>query len=238
MLEVLGLCLKFNKISNGYFDPRIIGNLEKIGYNKDFKKMDFTGRGKEIKMENIEGELGKDLLINKENKTVLVKERIDATGIAKGYTVDQAANFLENQGFLNFLADAGGDIYTKGKNNEGGKWRIAIEGMGENKLMLEIENERVATSGISRKRWKTGGRKFHHLINPKNPDIFSFDVKTVTVIAEKTVEADGRAKALVLMGKEKGMEFANKNNLKALFLDYRGNVYLSKNIKNNIFRNY
>ncbi len=36
MIEVLKYCLKLNKLSEGYFDPRIIENLEKIGYNKDF----------------------------------------------------------------------------------------------------------------------------------------------------------------------------------------------------------
>ena len=37
MTEVLELCLKFNELSGGYFDPRVIGNLENIGYDKDFK---------------------------------------------------------------------------------------------------------------------------------------------------------------------------------------------------------
>lgn len=100
--------------------------------------------------------------------------------------------------------------------------------------MLKLKNEGIATSGISRKKWEAGGKKFHHLINPKDTENFSFDLKTVTVIREKTVEADGRAKVLFLMGKVKGLEFANRNNLKALFLDYKGNVYLSEKMKENV----
>ena len=243
MTEVLDLCLKFNKISNGYFDPRIIGNLEKIGYDKDFTLVaDLRGsdadlRGKNIVSEKIESELADDLIINKENKTVIVKKRIDTTGIAKGWTVDEAAKYLDGLGYKNYIVDAGGDMNIKGLNNEGEKWRVGIEGMEDNKLMLALTDCGVATSGISRKRWKIGEKKVHHLINPKDPENFSHDIKTVTVVADKTVEADGRAKVLVLMGREKGLEFANQNNIKALFLDYKGSVYLSETIKENIINN-
>lgn len=230
MLEVLDLCLKFNKISAGYFDPRIIGNLEKIGYCGDFKKLHFDDKAGEVEWEKIEGELKNDLIVNKEKKTVLARKRIDTTGIAKGYTVDEAAEYLRKQGFENFTVDAGGDMYAAGINDNGG-WKIGIEGLDDDKLMLKLKDEGIATSGISRKRWTLGGKKFHHLINPKDPENFSFDIKTVTVIENKTVEADGRAKVLVLMGKTKGLEFANRNNIKALWLDYRGNVYLSEAIK-------
>jgi len=235
MFEVLELCLKFNKISNGYFDPRIIKNLEIIGYDKDFGINDLNStESREIELEKFETDLREDLILNLEHKTVLVKKRIDTTGIAKGYTVDEAARYLKKQNFENFVVDAGGDMYAYGKDSENQRWRIGVEGMDDNRIMLSLDNEGIATSGISRKRWRIGEKKVHHLINPKDPEKFSYDIKTVTVIEEKTVEADGRAKVLVLMGREKGLEFADENNIKALFLDYRGNVYLSKAIRENI----
>jgi FAD:protein FMN transferase len=238
MFEVLELCLKFNQISTGYFDPRVISNLERIGYDRDFKSNDLNRRGEEaINFEKIEGDLTDDILLNFEKKSVTLAKRIDTTGIAKGYTVDEATECLMWAGFENFIIDAGGDMFARGKNIEGGSWRIGIEGLADEKLMLKLEKEGIATSGIDRKRWQIGEKKFHHLINPKDPENFSFDIKTVTVIADKTVEADGRAKVLVLMGKAEGLNFANKNKTKALFLDYHGNVYISEAIKNNIYSN-
>lgn len=235
MFAVLQLCLKFNKISGGYFDPRIIENLEKIGYDKDFGINDFNSvESQEIELEKFETDLQEDVILNAEHKTVLIKKRIDTTGIAKGYTVDEAAQYLKSQSIGNFVVDAGGDMYAYGKNSEDQIWKIGVEGMDDNMIMLSLNNEGIATSGISRKRWIRGEKKVHHLINPKDPDNFSYDIKTVTVIEKETVEADGRAKVLVLMGKEKGLEFADKNNIKALFLDYKGNVYLSKAIKEKI----
>jgi thiamine biosynthesis lipoprotein len=232
MLAVLELCLKFNRISTGYFDPRVINNLERIGYDKDFRSNDFNSKkSTEIVLEKITNSLEQDLILNKEKKTVKIEKRIDTTGIAKGWTVDRVAEYLKQSGCKNFIVDAGGDMFATGLDANNENWKIGIEGLDDDKVMLKLNDEGIATSGISRKRWQVGEKKFHHLINPKDPEKFSYDIKTVTVIDAKTVEADGRAKVLVIMGKEKGLQFADENNIKALFLDYRGNVYLSKEIK-------
>lgn len=237
MLEVLELCLKFHEISGGYFDPRVLENLERLGYDKDFRTNNLNRLAAEkIELEKISGELKNDLRLNKEKKTVMIKKRMDTTGIAKGFTVDAAARFLDAAGCENYIVDAGGDMRIKGRDEQGERWRIGIEGLEDGKLMLELGDCGLATSGISRKRWQIGAQKYHHLLNPLAPEKFSHEIKTVTVVADEAVEADGRAKVLVLLGKEKGLEFANKNRLAALWLDYRGNVYLSEAIKKYIFR--
>ena len=51
--------------------------------------------------------------------------------------------------------------------------------------MLEISETGIATSGISRKNGKSR-KKFHHLVNPKDPNHFSYELRTVTVIAQNT----------------------------------------------------
>ena len=237
MFVVLELCVKFNRISEGYFDPRILENLENIGYNKDFRTNDFNReKEEEFKLDRLKDDLGEELILDRSRKTALARRRIDTTGIAKGFTVDEAAQFLKSEGFENFVVDAGGDMFARGSDENGSPWKIGIEGLDDDRVMLEIKDAGIATSGISRKRWKIGEKKIHHLINPKDPENFSYDIKTVTVIEEKTVEADGRAKVLVLMGKERGLQFANEKNIKALFLDYRGNVYLSERMKESIMK--
>jgi len=229
LLYLAQRALYYNKISGGLYDPRIIEILEKIGYNSDFRKRDFSKVELPPRLETFAGSLKKDLLI--ENGQVLFEKRMDFSGIAKGYITDQAAAFLKKRGWKNFLIDSGGDIFAGGKNPEGEKWTVSIEGIPEEKLMLEINERGIATSGISRKKWEIGGKKVHHLVHPKNPNEFSFEIRTVSVIEKNTEQADGRAKVLVLLGKEKGLEFANKNKIAAIFLDYRGNIFISPEAK-------
>jgi FAD:protein FMN transferase len=229
ILYLAGRALHYHKISGGLYDPRIIGVLEKIGYGKDFKKTDFEKADLPEIFAKFENGLEKDLEVR--GDTVSFKRRMDFSGIAKGYITDCAADYLKKQGWKNFLVDSGGDMHVAGKNQENKKWLIAIEGVPESKIMIEMTDKGIATSGISRKKWQIKGKKFHHLVNPKDPNHFSYELRTVSVIAQNTENADGRAKTLVLMGKEKGLDFAEKNKIAAIFLDYKGIIYVSSEAK-------
>lgn len=221
--------LHYHKINGGLYDPRIIGVLEKIGYSQDFRQTDFKKAVLPEIFSKFEDKLENDLEVK--DDMVLFKKRMDFSGIAKGYITDCAAKFLKSEGWKNFLVDSGGDMFAAGKNAKGEKWRIEIEGIPKEKLMLEISEKGIATSGISRKKWQIQGKKFHHLVNPKDPNNFSYELRTVSVISENTENADGRAKTLVLMGKERGLEFARENKIPAVFLDYKGNIYVSSEAK-------
>ena len=235
ILYLASRALHYNKISGGLYDPRIIGILEKIGYDKYFHQANFEKADLPKTFSKIGNELENDLEVK--GDAILFKKRMDFSGIAKGYIVDQAEKYLKNQGWKNFLVDAGGDMFASGKNREDGKWLIEIEGVPKEKMMLEIADRGVATSGIIRKKWQIRGRKFHHLSNTYIPNEFAYECRTVTVIAENTENSDGRAKVLVLMGKEKGLEFAEKNKIAAIFLDYKGNIHVSSEAKKYIYPN-
>ncbi|MFA5925922.1 MAG: FAD:protein FMN transferase [Parcubacteria group bacterium] len=221
--------LFYNKLSGGMYDPRVIEILEKIGYKKDFKKTDFSKMEMPENFDEIATPLSGDLKIREEK--LFFARRMDFSGIAKGYITDCAAKFLKSRGWHDFLINSGGDMSIAGKNAEGEKWRIEIEGVPKEKMMLEISERGIATSGISRKKWQIKGKKFHHLVNPKDPNSYSYEIRTVSVIAKNTENADGRAKTLVLMGKERGMNFAEKNGIAAVFLDYKGGIFITPESK-------
>ena len=228
--EISRLALKYNLETKGLFDPRIIENLENVGYKQDFQKKNFTANLEKVK--NISGKLEEDLKIEREK--VFFGRRMDFSGIAKGYITDKIADFLENCGWQNFLVDSGGDIFASGLGENGEKWKIALENISEEKMSLEVSDEAIATSGITRRKWKVGEQKFHHLIDPKNSEKFVFDLQSVTVISENTTEADVLAKVLFLMGKEKGLEFSREKEIKSIFLSYQGVVSISDKAKDNL----
>ena len=156
---------------------------------------------------------------------------MDFSGIAKGYITDKITEFLSRQGWENFLVDSGGDIYAKGFDEQKEKWKIGLEGFPEEKIILRLSGEAVATSGITRKKWESNGKKFHHLINPHNFKRFDFDLKSVTVIQKNTIDADVWAKVLFLQGKEEGIKLSDRKKIQSLFLDCKGNLYLSQAAK-------
>jgi thiamine biosynthesis lipoprotein len=233
-LSVAEKILDYHSISRGLFDPRVIEVLEQVGYEKDFKRMELFVPdlpGKNIQRES-HIDLDKDLIIQGEE--VKFNQRMDFAGIAKGYITDTAGEMLKKSGWKNFLLDSGGDMLASGKDQEGDDWRIDIEGIPEEKILLILKDEAIATSGIGKRKWQRGGKRFHHLINPKYPDNFSFDLQSVTVISKTVTEADFWAKVLFLSGKEDGKKLTSKKNLKSIFLDYRGNAWVSPQMKNNL----
>jgi len=229
ILHLAQKSFEYYKESEGYFDPRILEVLENIGYEKDFKTNVFFQ--KEIEKDKIflKNKLTEDLKIKDEK--VFFGRRMDFSGIAKGYITDLISQYLENSGWQNFLVDSGGDIFAKGKDEQKEKWGIEVEGIAKEKIILSLENSAVATSGITRKKWEVSNEKYHHLINPRHPYDFSFDLKSVTVMAEICERADVFAKVLYLMGQKRGMEYANQKKISAIFLDYRGSIYVSEKMK-------
>lgn len=230
MKEIVTAALYYHEETAGFFDPRIIGILENIGYKNDFKQGNFT-RGQQVEKDVVQAVALKEEL-KLEGKQAFFSVRMDFSGIAKGYITDKVAEFLRQAGWRNFLVDSGGDMYFAGKQSAKERgWRIAIEGVSEEKASWVLSEMAIATSGTSRRKWEITGERFHHLINPKDLNRFDFELKSVTVIARSTEEADVWAKTLFLLGKKEGKEWAQQKKIGAIFLDCRGNAWLSTKAK-------
>jgi len=233
-MEVSKKVFGYYDLSDGIFDPRVIDVLEGTGYRESFEKKDFNRDDKKKYDAIFEKNLRDDLKIDGSRIMFMIK--MDFSGIAKGYITDKISALFLEKGWKNFMADSGGDIFASGSNGKSGRWEIGFEDLPEEKMEIFLENEAVATSGTGRRKWELGGKHFHHLINPKDPENFSFDLRSVSVIARSVEEADFWAKCLFILGKEKGMEKAKAEGIKSIFLDRRGNAFVTKNFKENVFR--
>jgi FAD:protein FMN transferase len=231
MIEVSKRVLHYYKKTKGYFDPRIIIKLENNGYDRDFEMIDFSvvHRDNENFFSNSNRNLKKNLEISQGK--IRFNAKMDFSGIVKGYATDVMSKFLLNQGWNNFLVDSGGDMYFHGLDEKGNIWHIDIEGISAKKILLKFSKRGIATSGITRRKWEKNKKKYHHLVNPKEPDFFSFELKSVTVIAKTTEEADVWAKTIFLMGKEQGLKYSQRQKIPCVMLDYRGNIFISSEIK-------
>lgn len=233
MIDVIKRSLIAHKKTSGYFDPRIIDIIEKIGYDKNFEDINANVKKKKI-IFNKNNDIKNSIKIRDDE--VIFSDRMDFSGIVKGYVGDRVAEFLYKEGWKNFCVDLGGDMFFAGKSIDNEKWLIDVEGFPYQKLMFFISNCAIATSGIAKRRWEIGDKKFHHLINPKNENSFSFDIKSVTVIENILEDADVYAKTIFLMDGKERKEFINKNKIACAILNYNGNIWLSSYIKKYIYK--
>lgn len=217
MLALALHTLSFHKESNELFDPRILSILKHIGYDADFSKMPaslpvleklFSPRTAPLRSElSVWGEM------------IRFEAPMDFSGIAKGYILDKMAERIRQDDWSNFLVDSGGDMVACGTNRAREKWRISVENIPEESALFEMTNQAIATSGITRKHWVSSrGKHYHHLIHPKHPNNFSFNLLSVTAISTSAERADFLAKTLFLMGIKDGFSYASKHSIPALFV--------------------
>lgn len=224
MVYLAKRALFYNRESEGIYDPRIIDVLENIGYKSDKMVVKKLAPGSK-RYKN----LSADLKIK--NNKIFFGRRMDFSGIAKGHIVDQAAEFLRKRGWKNFFINVNGDAYAAGLGPDRKKWKLPIEGARDNNVAVYISNQGAATSGVIKRQWKHKGKNVHHLVNPKNPEKFSFELRSVIVIHKKTEWADGRAKVLVLLGLKQGLVHAKKKRLEAIFVGEKGKLFFPQSTR-------
>jgi thiamine biosynthesis lipoprotein len=233
-IEVLKRAQEVSKLSEGGFDITV-GPLVQL-----WRKAREGGMPPE--MEEVKETLH---LVNFRNlKTsyggkVLLKKKgmaIDLGGIAKGYAVDRAFELLKGLGYRSFLVNAGGDLRVEGSKSDG-PWSIGIQHPRDPEKMMariSISNTAVATSGDYEKFFIHQGKRYHHILNPKN-GFPAEGCQSVTVLHKEGVTADALATAIFVLGPEKGYSLCQRlEGVDCLVVDKEGNVTLSPRLKGRI----
>ena len=150
--------------------------------------------------------------------------RLTVDGIAPGYAVDRIVTELRDLGHANFIVEIGGEVRAAGQRPEGGPWRIAIEAplvtRREPLVGLRLRDAAVSTSGDYRAvRIDADGHRYSHTIDPRTGRTSSSALTAVTVIDANAVRADAYATALMVMGTEAGLAWAQAQRVPALFVE-------------------
>lgn len=147
---------------------------------------------------------------------------VDLSAFAKGFAVDKVASLLEARAVENYLVEIGGELRLNGKNSSGMPWAIAIESPARAKrsvhTIVGLTKAGLATSGDYRNFFEHGGRYYSHTIDPRTGRPVAHSAASVTVLANAAGIADAMATALLVMGPDDGMSFAESNDLSAMFL--------------------
>jgi thiamine biosynthesis lipoprotein len=135
---------------------------------------------------------------------------LDLGGIAKGWTIQQAAQRLGMWGAC--LVDAGGDIACVG-TPPGEPWVVTVadpQDEAEDIAVLGLRNAAIATSSRVFRSWRHAGRPAHHLIDPRSGAPAATNIVSVTVITARLPDAEIYAKTALILGEEQGLVYLNQ----------------------------
>ncbi len=201
--------LDLAKISHGAFDPTFASAGKLYDFKAGNPKVPDVG-----KIEKAMKSVGiKHLVIDKEKRTVYLDEkgaRIGLGGLIKGYAVDRACLILKQNGFTDFIVNAGGDMFVSGaKGNR--EWKVGIRNPrgGRDSVIaaVRVKDHAIVTSGDYERFFIRDGVRHHHIIDPRTGRPGNLSM-SVTIIANTTAMADGLATAIFILGPKKGLELA------------------------------
>ena len=192
-----------HRISGGRFDPRVLADLDRLGYRGAPLMIESgdppgTGAGSAVRPRPDEA-----VVERCGRHRVAIARPIDLGGIGKGLTLRWAAARLEDGGTTDLLLEAGGDLVALGRSPDGGPWQVAIEDPagGDGALaVIGVAGLAVATSSTRVHRWVVDGRSVHHLLDPRTGRPVDDGLAAVTVAGPDPAWAEVWSKVLFLGG--------------------------------------
>jgi len=227
-IEVIEKGITFGELSGGRFDITIGAVSELWDFNSEnpsvpdeamIQKALPTVNYRQIKIDG-----NKVSLENPDAK-------IDLGGIAKGYIADKIAAQLIEAGVTSAVIDLGGNIVTIGSKTDGSPWRIGIERPYSDRSdvigVVSTVDETITTSGVYERCFESGGKMYHHVLDPATgyPMETGLDAVTVKAPCGYSAECDAFGTMFLMMGEEDSRKVLEQYpDIQAAFIDKNDNI--------------
>lgn len=180
------------------------------------------------------------IALNKKRRSVKLRRkgmRITLGGVAKGYAVDQAVAIMHKRGFVDFIVQAGGDLYASGRRGDR-SWRVGIRDPRGNRdasfALAEVSNQTFSTSGDYERSIVVKGVRYHHILDPATGRPAKRS-RSVTVLAPDALTADIWSTALFVIGPENGMKIVeSRDDMEAVFVDENNALHISTGLQDKL----
>jgi thiamine biosynthesis lipoprotein len=202
LAALLERAIEYARLTDGVFDPLVLGDLEALGYDRTFEEVHSGVRGGPavatvaLDWTRVHVDAARRLVTRPPGA------RIDLGGVAKGAAADAA--MAELVVFPGALVDLGGDIRARGRPDDADGWIVAVDDPAspyvESLDYLELRDGAVATSSVRKRQWTRDGRTVHHIIDPHSGQPASSGVVQCTAIADSAEHADVAAKVGLILG--------------------------------------
>lgn len=206
--DVIAKALYVAEKSQGAFDPTIGPVMQLWDFHRQIKPEDAEIRSR-LPLVNY-----RNVRLDRKNSTVFLTRKgmlLDLGGIAKGYAADLAVEALTRQGIHAGIVAIAGDIRTFGSRPDGKPWRIGIRNprmqgdKDEILATLPLSGKAISTAGDYERFFIRDGQRYHHIMDPAT-GYPAAGTRSVSVVADAGVIADGFDNAVFVLGREKGLK--------------------------------
>jgi FAD:protein FMN transferase len=158
-------------------------------------------------------------------------------GIGKGYAIDRGVGILRRRGFRDFMIQSGGDIYVAGMK-DGRPWRLGIQdprGTANHIFAeLDLSDGTFSTSGDYERFFIKNGRRYHHILDPATGEP-ARGSRSVTIVANTAIVADGLSTGVFILGPSAGMALIERlPEVEGVIVTDNGKLLISSGLRGRI----
>ncbi len=177
-----------------------------------------------------------------DGSTVTLKKagiKLDLGGIGKGHAADLAVEIYKQRGIDNAILNLGGNVYAYGEKKDGSDYRVGLRdplgAENDYAAIIPVQNTSVVTSGVYERFFESGGKTYHHLLDPATGYPADNGLLAVTVVCQSSTEADALSTALFVMGLEGGLAYAEQTpGVEAVFFTDDQSIYATSGLEDKI----
>lgn len=157
----------------------------------------------------------------------------DLGGIAKGYAADRAREILQAAGVTEATINFGGTVSVIGPEREIGIQNPFYSRSAGEKIVgkLKIQNQAAVTSGSYEQYCVIGGRKYHHIIDPRTGYPAESGLLAVTLVGADAMELDALATGCFVLGAAKSVPVLRTRGIGGIFICEDGSILLTEDLK-------
>ncbi|MEO8539923.1 MAG: FAD:protein FMN transferase [bacterium] len=216
LFAVLSFALQVAGESDGVFDPTVGAAMTRAGFDRNYRTGERVAAGEQGLA------TFRDVVLTPETRavTMLRPLTLDLGAVAKGFAIDLAAKELEN--YANVAINAGGDLYLRGVDAQGGHWRIGVRDPHDFDSLAEtfiLDGRAICTSGDYERRDALLDE--HHLLDPRT-ERTARACASATVIAPTAMVADALATAAFVLGPASGIAFLEEQGVEGMLITPAG----------------
>jgi len=233
-LKVVEVALDFARASDGAFDITVQPLVRLWGIGTDHAGIpdpeDIRAALQVVGYENVRVDEDAGTI-----ELLVPGSGIDVGGIAKGFAADEVAELLRNAGVKSALLDFGGNILTVGAKPDGSPWRIGVQtpdaSRGEFLGVATVRDMSLVTSGTYERYFEVDGVRYHHILDTTTGYPVQNGLESVTIITEKSIEADALSTLVFALGLDKGLQFAEeRRGVEAILVTDDNGVYTTSGV--------
>ncbi|MFZ2013719.1 MAG: FAD:protein FMN transferase [Nocardioides sp.] len=203
LAEAVGVALAAARWTRGLTDPTVGEAIVSLGYDRDFAAVEADTRHP-APPTRVPG--WRSVVLEGPVLRLPSGVRLDLGATAKGLGSDRAvrAAMSANRQEGGVLVSLGGDIAVDGQPPCDG-WPILVADEPDPSGHASTQSVRlvtgaVATSSITCRQWRRGGREMHHIVDPRTGLPAAAPWRTVSVAAPTCADANAASTAAVVAG--------------------------------------